>query len=95
MDPTVASFLGTLAYGRQVLWMLFIVNLVGWQMQGLPSCAWGVIAAIAATTAAYASQMLLTEDRIEIKRAGLWAMLASIMLGVVSGLTFLFAAVGG
>ena len=88
VDLQTASFCGTLAYGRLVLAMLFVANLFAWGMFGGIAAKAGVALAIAATAAAYFSQMLHTADNV---RLGLTVQLGSTLAAVASGIALLAA----
>ena len=55
---TTASFLGTLAFARLALAMLFVAGFVGWGWHGVPASAY--LWVIVATAFAYVAQQLFT-----------------------------------
>lgn len=81
MDQVTASFIGTLAYGRLALLMLFVANLGAWLMHDAAAGLWGLLSAIGATTLAYASQSAFTANNQELGRR---VMLASIAVAFLS-----------
>jgi hypothetical protein len=95
------SFNACLAYGRQVLWALLLVNLVGWHGEHGNAHMFGTALAIAAMAAAYFSQGCYTaslaiktatadptagQDREYAAAAARWG---SIICAVISGLLFI------
>lgn len=56
----VASFQGTLAFARQALWMVFLLNLVCFASLGIEVCLGGIVLAILAACLSYLAQTWYT-----------------------------------
>jgi hypothetical protein len=73
--------MGTLAFGRTALWMLFVAAFGTWFYLGEISGLWAILWTVLAAFAAYLSQLLFTAD-VGTRRWG----------AIMQGLCVLFAA---